>query len=219
MANAEAYISAGGRARWDFIVFRHNQHQVEDAKALAKKMGFKHFRIRKTARFNYSPSGPDKWPVLDRNEELEYYIHPTSDPEYYNQEIDKFEELKKEHGSAEAYFDVAEIDCHEKNKFQRTYINAYGHVHPCCYTGNDIYPSKNNIAKDTLEKVFNIYEEGFNDLNLHTWDDILNHEWFNSQLEKSWQTNLAGGKLMRCSRTCGHAYKPITTQSHQTSLV
>ena len=47
MANAEAFIKAGGRARWDFIVFKHNQHQVEEAEKLANKMGFKQFRIRK----------------------------------------------------------------------------------------------------------------------------------------------------------------------------
>ena len=74
MENAEAFISAGGRARWDFIVFKHNQHQVEEAEKLANKMGFKQFRIRKTARFNYSPSGADKWPVMDRNKEFEYLV-------------------------------------------------------------------------------------------------------------------------------------------------
>ena len=63
MENAEAYLKAGGIARWDFIVFKHNEHlQVEQAEALAKKMGFKQFRIRKTSRFDYS-DGPDKWRV------------------------------------------------------------------------------------------------------------------------------------------------------------
>ena len=50
--NAEAYINAGGIARWDFIVFKHNEHQVEQAERLAKEMGFKQFRMRKTSRFD-----------------------------------------------------------------------------------------------------------------------------------------------------------------------
>ena len=49
-------------------------------------------------------------------------------------------------------------------------------------------------------------------------DDILNHEWLASKLEESWNTNLNGGKLMRCSRTCGNEYSPIMSQSQTKKL-
>ena len=218
MENAEAFISAGGRARWDFIVFKHNQHQVEEAEKLANKMGFKQFRIRKTARFNYSPSGADKWPVMDRNKEFEYYIHPTTDERYFNKEIDKFELLKEKYGSAEKYFDAAQINCLYKNHFQRIYVNAYQQVFPCCYISNDVYPGNNPIVKDTAEKLFKKYGTEFNNLKNNSWDTILNHEWFASKLEESWNTNLNGGKLMRCSRTCGNEYSPIMSQSQTKKL-
>ena len=223
MENAEAFISAGGRARWDFIVFKHNQHQVEEAETLAKKMGFKQFRIRKTARFSYSPAGPDKWPVYDRTpfgtpQTFAYHIEPTDDEKYYNTEIDKFELLKEKYGSAEKYFDVANISCLYKEKFKRIYVNAYGQVFPCCYISNDVYPGKNSIVRDTTEKLFNKYSTEFNNLKNNSWDSILNHEWFASKLEESWNTNLEGGKLMRCSRTCGNEYSPIMSQSKDTIL-
>ena len=38
-----AFINAGGRARWDFLIFAHNEHQVDEAEALATKWGFKSF--------------------------------------------------------------------------------------------------------------------------------------------------------------------------------
>jgi len=54
MENAEAFISAGGIAHWDYIVFEHNEHQVDEAKELAKSMGFKNFNVKRTTRWqNY----------------------------------------------------------------------------------------------------------------------------------------------------------------------
>jgi MoaA/NifB/PqqE/SkfB family radical SAM enzyme len=51
MRSATSFISAGGRARWDYLIFQHNQHQVEDARALSIKLGFEKFIAKKSARF------------------------------------------------------------------------------------------------------------------------------------------------------------------------
>jgi len=45
------YIRGGGRARWEFLVFKHNQHQIEEAKALAKKIGIQEFYKKKALGF------------------------------------------------------------------------------------------------------------------------------------------------------------------------
>lgn len=50
MANAEAYIAAGGNAHWDMLVYKHNQHQVEACEQLAKDMGFTWFRAKVSKR-------------------------------------------------------------------------------------------------------------------------------------------------------------------------
>jgi hypothetical protein len=50
MANAEAFISAGGSAHWDMLVYRHNQDQVDACEQLAKRMGFKWFRAKVSRR-------------------------------------------------------------------------------------------------------------------------------------------------------------------------
>ena len=49
--NMQAFIAAGGRARWDFLIFEHNQHQVEEAEALANAWGCEKFMKKKTGRF------------------------------------------------------------------------------------------------------------------------------------------------------------------------
>lgn len=41
--NAKAYIDVGGNAVWKFLTFKHNQHQVEEAKELSYKLGFSQF--------------------------------------------------------------------------------------------------------------------------------------------------------------------------------
>ena len=50
MANAQAYIAAGGSAHWDMLVYKHNQHQVDACEQLARKMGFKWFRAKVSKR-------------------------------------------------------------------------------------------------------------------------------------------------------------------------
>jgi len=42
--NYRAFIGAGGKANWQFIVFEHNEHQLEVAKQMATNEGFKEFK-------------------------------------------------------------------------------------------------------------------------------------------------------------------------------
>jgi sulfatase maturation enzyme AslB (radical SAM superfamily) len=50
MQNAQAFIEAGGSAHWDMLVYKHNQHQVDECEQLAKSMGFKWFRAKVSKR-------------------------------------------------------------------------------------------------------------------------------------------------------------------------
>ena len=50
MANVESFVSAGGSAHWDMLVYRHNQHQVDACEQLAKSMGIKWFRAKVSKR-------------------------------------------------------------------------------------------------------------------------------------------------------------------------
>ena len=50
MNNAQAFIEAGGSAHWDMLVYRHNQHQVDECEQLARDMGFTWFRAKVSKR-------------------------------------------------------------------------------------------------------------------------------------------------------------------------
>lgn len=64
MSNVEAFISAGGSAHWDMLVYRHNQHQVEACEQLARDMGFTWFRAKVSKRgFTDRLEQPIGWSV------------------------------------------------------------------------------------------------------------------------------------------------------------
>jgi sulfatase maturation enzyme AslB (radical SAM superfamily) len=64
MANAEAFIAAGGSAHWDMLIYRHNQHQVDACEQLARDMGFKWFRAKVSKRgFTERLEQPIGWNV------------------------------------------------------------------------------------------------------------------------------------------------------------
>ena len=55
MLNAQSFIKAGGRAHWDMLVFKHNQHHVDNCREHAQKMGFVRFRTKVSSRFDERP--------------------------------------------------------------------------------------------------------------------------------------------------------------------
>lgn len=66
--NLQAFIEAGGDAHWEMLVFEHNQHQVEQARDLAQRMGFRWFRAKVSMRFATRPIVWLKPPSTLRND-------------------------------------------------------------------------------------------------------------------------------------------------------
>ena len=50
MNNIRGYISAGGSAHWDMLVYQHNEHQVDECERLARDIGFTWFRAKISRR-------------------------------------------------------------------------------------------------------------------------------------------------------------------------
>ena len=90
MRNVEAFIAAGGRARWDFIVFAHNEHQVDQAEQLSKDMGFEKFQYKKSARFfsNSKAQTKDAHQAQNRKGHTTLLQAPTN-PKYRNAVLDQ----------------------------------------------------------------------------------------------------------------------------------
>jgi len=79
MENAQAFIDAGGIAHWDFIVFEYNQHQVEEARNLAIKMGFKNFNIKRTTRWQNYENDQGSYKVFENGKYLYDLKQPSEE--------------------------------------------------------------------------------------------------------------------------------------------
>ena len=72
--NTQAFISAGGLAHWDMLVFEHNEHQVDSCLQLATNLGFYFFRAKVSRRYHDTPvhflKRPKNWmdPTIISNE-------------------------------------------------------------------------------------------------------------------------------------------------------
>lgn len=84
ITNVTTFIGAGGNATWEFLVFRHNEHQIKQAKELAYRMGFKLFLPKRAFGFNNTADN-SLMPrmVLDKNGIKQYKILPPTQEQYH----------------------------------------------------------------------------------------------------------------------------------------
>lgn len=87
LKNIETFINAGGKAIWRFIRFKHNQHQVELARSIAKEIGCVKFVVLNSHTYDDVLQKPDDevW-TLDniRNQKAEEKDYlPCFDEMYY----------------------------------------------------------------------------------------------------------------------------------------
>jgi MoaA/NifB/PqqE/SkfB family radical SAM enzyme len=83
MNNVKTFINAGGKTTWEFLVFRHNEHQIEQAKELAYSMGFNDFQPKRAFGFN-DPINNNliSRMVFDKNGIKQYKILPPTQEKY-----------------------------------------------------------------------------------------------------------------------------------------
>jgi MoaA/NifB/PqqE/SkfB family radical SAM enzyme len=220
--NAKAFIDAGGRAQWNFIVFRHNEHQVARAQQLSSELGFFNILIRKTGRFfNHSTvEEMPHWPVTGAN----YVLEPPINPDYRNNSMLFLPELKKQYTNIKDYFSTTEIKC-DAMLGKKVAINAEGLVLPCNFFNHNLYdarfvnnslPGANALSynKDGKNQVRDFLEKyGLDNLNIkfNSLESIFKNDMW-VDLVNSWQQKLGQGRLFECAMTCGSKLQKVWDQ-------
>lgn len=193
--NVEAFTSAGGNARWDYIVFEHNHHQVEEAMRLAKSLGIKKFNIKNTTRF-ITPAGYNNT-VVNKKEKI---VTDRND----NPIVEDYTKIVKSYGSFEEYVRHTDITCKYKLE-RRIYIDFETRVWPCCWIGAPIFFHNETVQSPDIQKILQKFGHNFNRIDMNGWDNILSHEFFDSYLENSWKDSST--RIYTCGRTCGAKYE------------
>lgn len=192
--NMKAYSDAGGEATWIYIVFDHNEHEVDEAKQLADSFGFR-FATRTGMRNSYH-----NWvaQVGKKNTKQEVVITTTGSKEHSKkavvQELDRF--ISSDNKTKEKTEEIiSSIDCkfyHGKEIF----IAANSTLWPCCFLWDSAFKNKEQI----IDK-YSAFPKDWNNLKMHSIDEILNTEYYQQVLKDSWDPN-HNLHISRCIRTC-----------------
>ena len=172
MENAKSFINAGGNARWQFIVFKHNEHQIEEAKTLSENMGFNKINFMYSDRFDID----SKFKVYENNKYL-YDLEKGSKQKLLRERLnsEKGEKYWKELNAKKSNITCA------WSKEKKIYIHSDSTVYPCCMLGS--IQSGKKIEQLMLKKI--IKDVRKIDLNYNTFEDIINSDVFTKALPES----------------------------------
>jgi MoaA/NifB/PqqE/SkfB family radical SAM enzyme len=212
--NMKAFISAGGRARWDFIIFGHNEHQVEEAEELAAEWGVEKFQRKKSGRFFTATSkAKDVHQARNRKGEQTQAIAKPSKTENINLALLKQKEIEKTYGSMQDYYNSCSINCKAIEK-KEIFITAEGSLMPCCWTGGRMYKWWHKDPK--VEQIWDHIDAagGLSAIDVIENDlrEVMEGPLLKS-IEDSWKlSSLKEGKLGVCAMKCGSEFDPFTEQ-------
>lgn len=200
MANATAFIQAGGKAIWKFIAFEHNQHQIEQARELSTQLGFIEFVEQHSDRSWYNG---DTWPVKV-NGVFQYNLRPSSKVRLQfgasvtprmggklllrqgKNTVTATEGEKKFIKVMSTNLTGLIDQCHPRQEDVRSlYINHLGHLLPCCMTAGLTW------TDDIQGKLWRKLVGNLDAINLTKTSliDIINGEFYTKNLPNSLQSD------------------------------
>ena len=223
--NACAYINAGGRAQWNFIVFKHNEHQVEEAKQLSKDLGFFNILVRKTGRFfnHRTIEEMPNWPVAKQS----YVLEPPNNIEYRNNSMLDLPTIKQNYPNIRDYFNTTDINC-DALLGNKVVITAEGLVLPCNFFNHNLYdkrfyfknilPEANELSFIDNQNQIRVFLEKYRleKLNIKNYSlkEIFSNQMW-TDLINSWNKELHNGRLFECAMTCGTKIKKVWDQQEK----
>lgn len=216
MRNTRAFINAGGLAFWEFIVFEHNEHQLQDSVQLSKQLGFSGIKFIETERFvNYGALVPIEFTPIFNEAGIQIgQLRPPQSNDHQNPIGAYLQKAANEFGSIENYLNSVEINC-TAFETRELLVTAQGFAVPCCWFGHLYYMGYENGTLTYLGDDYTLYEGDRNlllkyngyeagNLKKNPVGKVLSNEFFSKTLEESWKKKkITCGKSAICSLMCG----------------
>jgi sulfatase maturation enzyme AslB (radical SAM superfamily) len=174
--NAKAFIGAGGTAEWHMLIFKHNEHQVQDCKEIAEALKFDKFQIKHTSRFV-----GNVFHALDENGKTTHVLQPTTKSK---EMVVKVQENIK---------NLAPVIACKALMSKQIYIGANGDISPCCWLDFSwiLHSQDNRISHMNFVGTIP-------NLNTQSLEDIFNSHYF-EDIQQTWGSTIA----TECTKQCG----------------
>lgn len=202
--NLKSYVAAGGSAQWNFIVFKHNEHEVDLAESLADSLGVK-FRVKVTQKFKQHREHK----VMKQGQVISILEPPITDkyrhPNVGNKVHIPYSSFK---------FDLKRYSFLDKNKItcktverRDIFLSASGKLFPCCYIGTYTHDSPGSYQ---FTKLYDVKEF---DLTTNSVEQVIMKF---ADISDKWKQSVENGNLITCLFTCGN--EENTTLYHSKNL-
>ena len=230
MKNMKSYVKSGGMAIWDFLIFKHNEHQLGEAEKLAKKIGATFSPKRPFGFETHEPDVYQDLMVYDEQGNFIYRIEPATEQFRLNKSVKKFEIsedkiwLPNDKPTKETidkkWNDVINNNlkdlefperfkgkavncksCHQAG--MEIYVDCKGNVMPCCFVGTMHNSNFQNNETLQIRKEINNYGKDKINLNNYSLVEILDSDYLDSVYANRWENAKSDkDKMVYCFSTC-----------------
>lgn len=208
IANATAFISAGGNAAAQFINFEYNKDDFTELKTFLLDIGLDTVFKVNSDRFRNS-----KFPVVDKNKNILYQLTPSGEQvvSFTDNDIPAIISNKNN----------IEINCRSIEK-KELYIDAHKHLYPCCDTAAIRYEIERynepnfNLLLPTLKNQIKQIHQEYNSLDYIDLTKVsIKQVLADPNYIKTWQEYWDLKKSFVCIAVCGklHGNRSIDRDS------
>ncbi len=231
ISNVKAYTSTGAESVWDFLIFKHNEHQIEDAKKFANEIGISTFIPKRP--FGFDTGNPDQYMdmnVYDVEGRYLYKIEPATNLEWrLNKSTNKLKtgtdqislppkkttkeearkkweskvEIESKRNRFPNRFKTSSVHCKSCHPYgKEIYVDCNGNVFPCCFVGTMFNGDFNYWDPIQLRK--RLYEYGTENISLKndSLQNILNGGYLDQVFANRWENADEEERTTYCFSTC-----------------
>ena len=194
--NLKSFIEAGGNARVESLVFKHNENDIDELDSFLKSLGVTHVNFFSTQRF-YDMK---KFEVYNKDDSLVYYLEPAQTDKFKKKPFLGLNNLVDEE-IRQAVLSASVISPKCQNEI---YVDPVGNIFPCCWIGGEYIeqPIKELLPIHYLRNLsVEFTKKMLDDIGIENCNNkvLYNNNTLFTGLDKYWQGK---DKCMTCARQC-----------------